>query len=332
MKEYLNNMKKFYYKLLTLYWGDTQLKKERILELLLELCQVPSISETKGEIEIAQKIYEIIHRIDYFKNNPHYINIYQIPNDSMNRSYVTAFMEGKKKSNKTVILLSHFDTVGVEEYGNLKELAFNPIEYTEYLKNNPSISLTQETLDDLPELYDLCCQAHGEIFKKEINNFIASFKLEDYRQYSIELIKKIHTFCPYRDPMIILFLAPPYYPHSSYIQDTRVLEICNYVIDIAKKSFNTTLNLEPFFPGLSDMSYLGIIDSIDEEFLKLHFPLWGDKYSIPINTITQLNIPFINIGPLGKDAHKYTERICLSYSLDTASTLIFEAVLKSLRV
>lgn len=514
---------------------------------------------------MSQKIYEIIQRIDYFKNHPHYLNIHQIPHDYMNRTYVTAFMKGKKKSNKTVILLSHLDTVGVEEYGSFKKLAFNPVEYTEYLKNNHSISLSQEALEDLKsgdflfgrgimdmkygiaagievlyqieeiidnfegnillvsvpdeeansagmlaavetllsmkiekeleyicaiisephfpkypgdnhlyiyngtvgkllpvfycvgkethvgepfaglnpnlltakiiekidqspflcdyfqqaagpvptclkqsdtkneysvqtptaaytyfnfitlnstpkeilyrlkeiadtafmevledikeksykfedltgnrpripevrpkvmfyhELYDLCYKVHGETFKNHINNFIASIETKDLRQSSIELVKEIHHFSPYRDPMIILFLAPPYYPHSVNMENTKIIEVCKYILNIAKEKFNRTISLEPFFPGLSDMSYLGMINSIDEELLKLHFPLWGEKYSIPIKTISQLNIPFLNIGPLGKDAHKYTERICLSYSLETASFLIYEAVLKSLK-
>jgi arginine utilization protein RocB len=92
------------------------------------------------------------------------------------------------------------------------------------------------------------------------------------------------------------------------------------------------MSKEPFFPGLSDMSYLGLPDNIDTHNLKANFPLWGDKYTIPLDSIASLNIPFMNIGPLGKDAHKYTERLCLSYSFDKAAKLIFEAVLSALDI
>jgi len=49
-----------------------------------------------------------------------------------------------------------------------------------------------------------------------------------------------------------------------------------------------------------------------------------------LDAIASLNIPFMNIGPLGKDAHKYTERINISYSFEIASKLVFEAVLSAL--
>jgi arginine utilization protein RocB len=90
--------------------------------------------------------------------------------------------------------------------------------------------------------------------------------------------------------------------------------------------------LEPFFPGLSDMSYLGLPNNIDIESLKANLPLWGDRYTIPLDAIASLNIPFMNIGPLGKDAHKCTERLCVSYSFDNAARLVFEAVLSALDV
>ena len=58
----------------------------------------------------------------------------------------------------------------------------------------------------------------------------------------------------------------------------------------------------------------------------------GGKYTIPLDAIASLNIPFVNIGPLGKDAHKYTERINIPYSFETDSKLVFEAVLSALDV
>lgn len=78
------------------------------------------------------------------------------------------------------------------------------------------------------------------------------------------------------------------------------------------------------------MSYLGLPDNIDVESLKANLPLWGDQYTIPLDSIAGLNIPFMNIGPLGKDAHKYTERINISYSFEIASRLVLEAVLSAL--
>jgi arginine utilization protein RocB len=38
-------------------------------------------------------------------------------------------------------------------------------------------------------------------------------------------------------------------------------------------------------------------------------PLWDRGYSVPLEVLESLNIPVLNLGPVGKDAHKWTERL-----------------------
>jgi len=538
---------------------------DRMKNLLIELCSVPSISETPGEIEMAEKIYETVMKMDYFKNNPANAGINPIKNDPFGRYYVHALMEGKPESKKTVILLSHFDVVNVEDYGAYKDYAFKPLEYTELLKKGSGISLSKEAeidlasgdyifgrgimdmkfglaldveimhqienkLDNFPgnilllsvpdeennsagmlasvellaalknekgleyvccivsephfpkypgdsgkyiysgavgkllpvfycvgkethagdpfsglnpnlltakiieeielnpdlsdvsasfrtpapvclkqsdtknsysvstpaaaysyfnfitvssspdevlnrlksiskkafeevlhsienkaerlqaltgskpklpsvkpmvitfrELYKMCLEARGKEFDEHMESFIKNSPESDLRELSVDIVREAHKFCPYRDPMIVLFLAPPYYPHSGTSgQNGKIAEITEKIIKKANSKYGENLSPEPFFPGLSDMSYLGLPDNMDVESLKRNLPLWGDKYTIPLDAIASLNIPFMNIGPLGKDAHKYTERINISYSFEIASKLVFEAVLSAL--
>jgi arginine utilization protein RocB len=42
-------------------------------------------------------------------------------------------------------------------------------------------------------------------------------------------------------------------------------------------------------------------------------PLWQKTYDIPFAEMEALSVPVINIGPWGKDLHKFTERV---YKLD----------------
>ena len=547
------------------------MEKDRMYNNLLELCGVASISETKGELVMVKKIYQLIKQIDYFRCNPEKVQICPMKSDKYDRSFVYALMEGQVKSNKTIILLSHFDVVGVEEFGIQEELAFDPVAFTRFLKNSPQIQLPKEaridlesddylfgrgTMDmkfgiaadleilfeaekeltnfqgnilflsvpdeeansagmlsavdlllslkrekqleyacclvsephfpkypgdstkyiytgavgkllpvfycvgkethvcepfaglnpnlltskiidridsnpklsdfiektfvpapvclkqsdtkaaysvqtpaaaytyfnfmtltktpnevmqcmlevgrsafeevlrdikkkseelsritgnssDLPEmepkviafqeLYKLCYDAQGTRFQKHIKAFIDNYWLQrehtriDFRDLSIDIVKEVHKFYPYREPMIVVFYAPPFYPHSD-IQalDSQVMQVSQYIAGLAKEKYDENLKIEPFFPGLSDMSYLGLSNRIDIKGLTKNFPVWDAGYHIPLETIAQLNIPFINIGPLGKDAHKYTERLCLSYSFEKAVPLIWEAVKKLL--
>jgi arginine utilization protein RocB len=122
---------------------------DRMKNLLIELCNISSISETPGEIEIAEKLYEVIMRMEYFKNNPSNAGINPIKNDPFGRYYVHALMEGRPENRKTVILLSHFDVVGVDDYGAYKDYAFKPLEYTELLKKGSGITLSKEAEKDL---------------------------------------------------------------------------------------------------------------------------------------------------------------------------------------
>jgi len=540
---------------------------DRMKNLMIELCSIPSISGTDGEIAMAKKLYKVITEMKYFKDNPLNAGVNPIKNDPLGRSYIYALMEGKPKNTKTVLLLSHFDVVDAESYGTYKDLAFKPLEYTALIEKDKSIRLPEEAeedlasgdyifgrgtmdmkfgisldveilcqvenkLDDFPgnilllsvpdeennssgmlaaietltsfkkekgleyvccivsephfpkypgdkskyiytgtigkllpvffcvgkethagdpfsglnpnlltakiiekieqnpelsdsagnfrvpapvclkqsdikssysvstpaasyayfnfmtvisspdeiltklkqiskeafaevlysiernadrlqtltgskpklpvikpmvitfqELYEMCLEAGGEKFTKHMESFMKKSYNGDLRDISINIVKEVHKFCLYRYPMIVLFFAPPYYPHSeSWNGNSKVEIIARSIIEKAKTEYGEDIFREPFFPGLSDMSYLGLPSKINTERLKANFPLWGSKYSIPLDVIAALNIPFMNIGPLGKDAHKHTERLCISYSFGTAAKLVFEAVLSALDI
>ena len=77
------------------------------------------------------------------------------------------------------------------------------------------------------------------------------------------------------------------------------------------------------FPYLSDSSYLSLHDS-DEEMDELvnNFPEWHEIYPVPIQKIRHLNIPSINVGVYGFDAHRWTERVHKPYSFVTVPRLI----------
>ena len=82
-----------------------------------------------------------------------------------------------------------------------------------------------------------------------------------------------------------------------------------------------------FFPSLSDSSYLKIDDdnnSIDK--LISNFPEYKNLYDVPIRDIKKLNIPAINYGCFGKDAHKWTERVYMPYSFEVLPKLIIKTI------
>jgi arginine utilization protein RocB len=58
---------------------------------------------------MAEKIHQLLKGIAYFSRRPQLAQICPIQGDRHNRSFVYALMEGRVKSAKTIVLLSHFD-------------------------------------------------------------------------------------------------------------------------------------------------------------------------------------------------------------------------------
>lgn len=108
---------------------------EEVKDLTRELVRVPSIVKTSGEADCARKIYEFHKSNDYFKENPDQLILQRTLDDPYERYNVITLVKGTKgKSNKTVILMGHLDTVGVDDFGTLKEYAFDPDKLPEKLR------------------------------------------------------------------------------------------------------------------------------------------------------------------------------------------------------
>ena len=106
---------------------------ERIKNLLIELVEIPSLSNTYQEKIIGEFILNKLSSFEYFKENPDNIFFAEIDNDPNNRGAVAALLK-KEKTNKTIILLNHYDVVDTLDYGKYKNLAFKPEELTQKYK------------------------------------------------------------------------------------------------------------------------------------------------------------------------------------------------------
>lgn len=123
--------------------------KNEVLRFTDEFVRIESIVNTTGEIAIADKLYELISALPYFKENPNQLNKSRTLDDEYERYNVLAFVEGSKDitNNKTVILMGHIDTVGIEDYTNLKDVACSPSELMERLKEEPLANLVKDQLN-----------------------------------------------------------------------------------------------------------------------------------------------------------------------------------------
>jgi arginine utilization protein RocB len=122
--------------------------REDVLTFTKQLVKIESIVNTAGEKVIAQSIFSLLANFPYFKNNPTNLEMAQTINDVHERYNVLAFVKGTKgKSNRTVLLMGHMDTVGIDDFNQLKDLACDPEELMEALKNEDMPASAKDHLE-----------------------------------------------------------------------------------------------------------------------------------------------------------------------------------------
>ena len=187
------------------------------------------------------------------------------------------------------------------------------------------------------ELYDLGCKRYGDPFKSSVRSASRERKMNgetDLRLLTIGLAKDISGFFPDLAPFYLIMLAPPYYPHltldNADSRDARLIRLAEQIRQEAE-GHGAEYNIQSHFLGLSDVSYCRLQNA--ERIipvLKREMPLYGDEYKLPLDDMAELDIPTINIGPFGKDAHKRTERLELTFSFGVLPGILKKAVISFL--
>ncbi|RYG73027.1 M20/M25/M40 family metallo-hydrolase [Lentibacillus lipolyticus] len=98
--------------------------------LLCELVSWNSETFSEGEKSFPEKARAKLQALAYFQEHPDRISLHQA---DLGRSFLTALYK-RDDIQKTVVLISHFDTVQTEEYGELQPLAYFPEKLTEALQ------------------------------------------------------------------------------------------------------------------------------------------------------------------------------------------------------
>ncbi|HEY4385740.1 MAG TPA: M20/M25/M40 family metallo-hydrolase [Ktedonobacteraceae bacterium] len=132
-------------------------------------------------------------------------------------------------------------------------------------------------------------------------------------------------------PAVIIFYAPPYYP--AVAPAAGPLQAA--VDAVVSAHSEVDLEQQPYFPYLSDMSYLRLDAGVDLAALKANMPIWrrngsgrlsGD-YSLPLAEMQSLGIPVINWGPFGRGAHQRDEAVLMSYTFGVLPQMLYETII-----
>ncbi|WP_338752938.1 M20/M25/M40 family metallo-hydrolase [Bacillus sp. FJAT-52991] len=103
--------------------------QEQVEKLTRTLVAIPSINGSEeGEVAVADEILNILRSYPYFQENPALVWEQTAIDDALNRKNVFAFVKGGVNTKQTIIYHAHIDTVGIEDFGALRQHAFNPDE------------------------------------------------------------------------------------------------------------------------------------------------------------------------------------------------------------
>ena len=132
-------------------------------------------------------------------------------------------------------------------------------------------------------------------------------------------------------PTVVIALSPPYYPsvHNDEFQDLpdRVGSLSDYLIGIAENRWQEAYQKKNYIMGLTDLSYAALQNG--EGILPVigpNMPLWQKTYDLPFAEMEALSVPVINIGPWGKDLHKFTERVFETDLVERTPALLESAI------
>ncbi|MFP4482302.1 MAG: M20/M25/M40 family metallo-hydrolase [Thermovirgaceae bacterium] len=159
----------------------------------------------------------------------------------------------------------------------------------------------------------------------------------DERERAFAAIEHLADACGLQPPFGIVGFLPPWYPHRTNQgrneKESAMRHAAEKVREKAKTAHGIELKIRTLFEGVSDLSYCGFEGDADEiRTVGENLPGWGTLYRFPEEDLLRLDIPVLNLGPFGKDAHKNTERIHLPYSVETYPVLLKEAVTQVVRI
>lgn len=187
------------------------------------------------------------------------------------------------------------------------------------------------------ELYENVAAEKGQ----EISEILETLKNElltdknlDERVFALRMVETLHSMWSNQDPVIVAYYSPPYYPHIYVKGETQLernlLDAVTEVIEETSSAYD--VKMKKFYPYISDLSYAAAPQGVNAvDSLTKNMPGFGTKYSLPLEEMQKLNLPVVNIGPFGKDAHKFTERLERDYSFNVAPKLVYETIIKLLK-
>jgi arginine utilization protein RocB len=242
----------------------------------------------------------------------------QIPHRAV--TLFNLFVLEKKMDEIVHSLLETTQKAAADMKRNYEKHAKNYVQYEPYIPQTVDIrTLTYQ------DLLEYAREHHGfeQIHQIEQRVLGGNMPNKDERELTIQLVDELAILCKELAPMIVLFFAPPYYPAICSRNDALIKQVTTEMVEYARDKFDISLQKINYFGGISDLSYVGLqypLSSL-QSFVS-NMPMWEKGYSVPLKELEQFQVPVINLGSVGKDAHQRTERLNVTYTTEILTDLL----------
>ena len=208
---------------------------DEALALTKKLVSIPSMNNSDGgERAVADYMAAWIRELPYFKAHPDQVITQPLKNDPYDRINVVAIAFGSRSnSNETIILHGHHDTVGIDDYGSIKEYAFDCDALPEKIK---SITSDPEVLADIESGEWMFGRGSSDMKSGDaVNMVLMRYFTEHLDQFDGNLI----------------FMTNPVEEnqHTGIIESLNVLEELKAKYGLTYKMAINTDFISPAFPG-----------------------------------------------------------------------------------
>lgn len=119
---------------------------EELMDWAVRLTKAKSIVGTRSERDSVLEAQSILAELDYFQQFPQHLKLIRTKADPLERISLMAMVESNPEVKKTLLLIGHTDTVEVDDYADLKDLACDPQRLMKALGKRP---LKEEIRRDL---------------------------------------------------------------------------------------------------------------------------------------------------------------------------------------
>lgn len=175
---------------------------------------------------------------------------------------------------------------------------------------------------------------HGEQLSNALREKTQALMEEpdlDVRWYCCRMVEELHRWDLNKDPVCIIFYSSLYSPRVALSldnpRDRRLQEAVEVAVETVQPTYANPIEIRQFFPYISDMSFVTLSDDrAGIEGYTANMPAWGTRHYVPFDEIRKLNVPIVNIGPYGFDAHKKWERVECTYSFKIVPELMKQVI------